>query len=123
MQCEKLTFTLFTMNSQPNAISILEHHAAHNFDYQLYFKTLWPPQSLHQGLFLKTLLPAAGPSVPAVTFFPAATTTLLFFFLVAAETLAVLGALAPFFTTVVPVDVFDVLLPLLAQRISATAGA
>lgn len=110
------------MNSQPDTIPQLEHHVAHNFDCQLCFKALRAPRSLHQGLFLKTLLPIAGPSVPAVNFFPAAT-TLRFFFLVAAETLAAVGALAPFFTTVVPVDIFDVLLLLLAQRISATAGA
>ena len=62
--------------------------------------------------------------VPAITFFAAAATqTLPFFFLAAAEVLVAVDALMPFFTTVVLVDVFDVLLLLLAQRISATAGA
>lgn len=69
--------------------------------------------------FRKTLLSAGGASaLAAATFFPAARTpTVRFFFLLAAVMTAVFN-FPPFFMIVVPVDVLEALLLLLADRFS-----
>ena len=71
-------------------------------------------ESLH--LFRNTLLPVAGPSAAAATFFPVARTPISFFFTPA-------GAFLAFFTIVVPVDALDVLLELLTLRESSSSCA
>lgn len=69
------------------------------------------------GLFRSTLRPAGGASTFALaaTLFPAALSTTFFFAAVEG------GALPPFLTTVVPVEVLEVLLLLLTDR--STAGS
>ena len=76
-----------------------------------------PPTHLfviYYALFLRTLLPAAGPSIafgPAASFFPAAQIAIVF--------LAAAGwAFVAFFTTVVAFEVPDMLLVLLTDRTS-----
>ena len=70
------------------------------------------------GLFRSTLLPAAGPSTFALaaTFFPAALSATFFFAAVEG------GALPRFLTTVVPVEVLEMLLLLLTDRFAGASG-
>ena len=67
-------------------------------------------------LFRNTLLPVAGTSAAAATFFPVARTPISFFFTAA-------GTFLAFFTIVVPVDALEALLELLTLRESSNSCA
>lgn len=79
--------------------------------------TNYRPERFHQARFLKTLLPGGGPSTTRATFF-VVVLALVFTFLVLFAEAATAATLPPLRIIVVPVEVADVLLVLLTDRVS-----